>query len=93
MKGLFYFPKEKILLYIPDYYTNGTGILSNLIENLKAAESILRHFQPVGNIYSSEITKSRRYLHMWEFHTSLDTCPKEAYEISGDWTVNQWIEN
>lgn len=91
--GLYYSSKEKILFYIPNYYTNGTGLLNGLIENLKAGEAILRQFEPTMSIYCREITKSSRYKYMWYFKVFLDTCPEEAFELGKDWTFNSWIEN
>lgn len=93
--GLFYSPSEKILFWIPAYYTNGTGMLENLIKNLKEGEDVLRHFSGVqdGNIYTSEILVSRRYKSKWYFSIHCEECPKEAYRISNDWTMQTWISN
>ena len=93
MKGLFYSTTEKILFYIPRHYTNGTGMLKVLYKNLQEAESILRQFQPISDIYVSEIYKSSRYLGMWSFHTTLNECPKEAFVLGDYWTMSKWIQN
>lgn len=93
MQGLFYSTKEKILFYIPRNYTNGTGMLKVLYKNLQEAEAIIRQFQPISDIYVSEIYKSRRYLGMWSFHTTLDVCPEEALQLGEDWTMSKWIND
>jgi len=93
MQGLYYSTKEKILFYIPNYYTNGTGMLKVLYKNLQEAEAIIRQFQPISDIYVSEIYKSSKYLGMWSFHTTLDVCPEEAFQLSEDWTMSKWINH
>lgn len=92
MKGLFYSPKEKLLFYIPPYYTNGTGMLKVLYKNLQEAEAILRQFQPISDIYVTQIYESRRYKRTWSFHTTLNKCPKEAFQLDEDWTMSKWIQ-
>lgn len=39
IEGLFYSQKERLLFFIPNYYTNGTGMLKVLYRNLNEAES------------------------------------------------------
>lgn len=93
MEGLFYSTEEKILFYIPNHYTNGTGLLKVLYKNLQEAEQVLRQFQPISDIYCKEITTSTRYKYMWCFYTVLNECPKEAFELGKGWTVDKWISN
>jgi len=90
MKRLFYSPPEKILFYIPNYYTKGSMLLDALYKNLKECEAIIRKFQPTGSIYAYEILNSRSYKGMWVFHTKCEVCPKEAFEIPN---FNDWIKS
>ena len=91
--GLFYSTTEKKLFFIPKYYTHGTGMLDNLIENLEEGKAMLRKFVPTGEIYCDEIRKSSRYKSMWYFSIELDKAPAEAFELGEDWSMFKWIEN
>lgn len=93
MDRLYYDQKNKVLFHIPNYYTNGTGILSHLIPNLLSAERVLRQFVPTGDIYASEIFKSRRYKSMWSFHIKCEECPVEAFKLSADTSMWDWIND
>lgn len=93
INGLFYSENDKQLFWIPNYYTNGSGGLTQLRKNLKEGESVLRAFVPKGEIGCSEILKSSRYKSMWYFSIDCDTCPKEAFKLGKDWTMFGWIQN
>ncbi len=93
VNGLFYSINDKKLFWIPNYYTNGSGNLEQLLKNLKEGKSILRHFVKRGSIHTSEILVSRRYKSMWYFSVETEVCPKEAFEIGKDWTMWKWIQD
>jgi hypothetical protein len=68
-------------------------MLKYLQENLKEGEQILRKFVKEGDIYCDEIIEPRRYKGMWYFSVHCETPPAEAFQLSKDWTMFQWLRN
>ena len=63
----FYSTVSKRVFFIPNFYTNGSGLLNNLIENLTDAKLFMQEQLGINECYSCEITKSKRFQYMWLF--------------------------
>jgi hypothetical protein len=90
---LFYSESEKLLFWIPNYYTHGNGYVDNLIKNLKEGESVLREYVKDGDIFCDEIKQSRIYESKWYFGIKCEVCPDDAFKFGNDWTLFKWIAN
>jgi hypothetical protein len=95
---LFYSVNEKKLFWITGYTDNSYNInvMISMLTNNK------NHFIKIGNlkknaqINTDMILKSSRYKNMryfWVDKIEIENVPKEAFQISNDWTMDKWIEN
>lgn len=95
---MFYSINEEKFLIIPKYYINGSGSLTQLINNLTDIEDIVSEITGNinNNVYASEIYHSSRYKSKWAFvfNYSKDLpLPENTFELGNNWNISKWINN
>lgn len=95
---LFYSPADKSAFYIPDYYPDRLKAVEQIQMLNEETDNFLTMLKGTNiareDIYTREITDSRRYKSMRVWWATATEAPEGAFILTEEngWTMEKWIK-